>query len=111
MTRKLPQWARELLKSNPKAVPPTPGDPMPVWLEGELARVPLWVRIRGTHDVRQRHPYLLIEDIRSQPDLMRQALDLRADLAGLARRLIDRGIRHLLFTGHWTASTSPSIRR
>ena len=99
MTRKLPQWARELLESNPEAAPPTPGDPMPVWLEGELARVPLWVRIRGTHDVRQRHPYLLIEDIRSQPDLMRQALDLRAGLAGLARRLIDRGIRHLVFTG------------
>jgi len=99
MTRKLPQWARELLDRHPEAAPPTPDDPMPAWLEGDLARVPLWARIRGTHDIRQHHPYLLIEDVRSQPDLMRHVLELRPELAALAQRLIEQGIRHLVFTG------------
>ena len=99
MTHRLPQWARELLDRHPEAAAPTPGDPIPAWLEGELARVPLWARIRGTHDIRQRHPYFLIEDVRSQPELMRQVLDLRSGLAALAQRLIEQGIRHLVFTG------------
>ena len=72
---------------------------MPAWLEGELARVPLWARIRGTDDIRQHHPYLLIEDVRCQPDLMRQVLERRPELAALAHRLIEQGIRHLVFTG------------
>ena len=72
---------------------------MPAWLEAEFARVPLWARIRGTVDIRQHHPYLLIEDVRSQPDLMRQVLELRSELAALAQRLIEQGIRHLVFTG------------
>ena len=99
MTNKLPAWARELLERNPEAAAPTPEDPVPAWLEGELARVPLWARIRGTRDIRQHHPYLLIEDVRSQPNLMRQVLELRAELAALAHRLIEQGIRHLVFTG------------
>ena len=99
MTHKLPHWARELLDHHPDATPPTPDDPIPAWLEGELARVPLWARIRGTDDIRQRHPYLLIEDVRRQPDLIRQVLDLRSELAALAQRLIEQGIRHLVFTG------------
>ena len=99
MTRRLPQWARELLERHPEAAAPTPEDPMPAWLEAELARVPLWARIRGTDDVRQHHPYLLIEDVRSQPDLMRQVLELRSDFAALAHRLIEQGIKHLVFTG------------
>ena len=99
MARKLPQWARDLLEKNPGAVQPTTDDPMPVWLEGELLRIPLWARIRGTHDIRQGHPYLLIEDVRAQPELMRQVLELRSELAALAQRLIDHGIRHLVFSG------------
>ena len=97
--RRLPPWARELLDRYPGSTPPTTDQPLPVWLEDELAQVPLWARIRGTNDVRQRHPYLLIEDVRSQPDLMRQALDLRPALADLAHRLVDQGTRHLVFTG------------
>ena len=99
MAPRLPRWARELLERHPEAVAPTPEAPMPGWLEGELARVPLWARIRGTDDIRQRHPYLLIEDVRSQPELMRQVLALRSELAALAQRLIKQGIRHLVFTG------------
>ena len=99
MTKKLPFWARELLEQHPAAAAPTPEDPMPAWLEAELARVPLWARIRGTDDVRQHHPYLLIEDVRSQPDLMRDVLEVRSELAALAHRLIEQGIRHLVFTG------------
>lgn len=98
-TRRLPPWARELLDRYPAAQHPTAEDSLPVWLEDELAQVPLWARIRGTTDIRQRHPYLLIEDVRAQPDLMRQALELRPQLADLAHRLIDEGIRHLVFTG------------
>ena len=99
MTDKLPMWARELLAQNPDATVPTPENPMPAWLEAEFARVPLWARIRGTDDIRQHHPYLLIEDVRSQPELMRQVLELRSELAALADRLIEQGIRHLVFTG------------
>jgi glucosamine--fructose-6-phosphate aminotransferase (isomerizing) len=87
------------MDANPGAAPPTPDDPMPAWLEEELTRVPLWARIRGTTDIRQGHPYLLIEDVRRQPALMRQALDLRPELAALARRLVGRGVRRLVFTG------------
>ncbi len=87
------------MDANPGAAPPTPDDPMPAWLEEELTRVPLWARIRGTTDIRQGHPYLLIEDVRRQPVLMRQALDLRPELAALARRLVERGIRRFVFTG------------
>ena len=72
---------------------------MPAWLESELAQVPLWARIRGTEEIRQRHPYLLIEDVRDQPGLMRHVLELRPDLAALAQRLVEQGIRHLVFTG------------
>ena len=97
--KKLPSWARELLERNPDAAAPTAEDPMPAWLEAELARVPLWSRIRGTDEVRQHHPYLLIEDVRSQPDLMRHVLELRSELSALAHRLIEQGIRHLVFTG------------
>ncbi|MEE2637794.1 MAG: SIS domain-containing protein, partial [Acidobacteriota bacterium] len=97
--RRLPQWARELLDSNPGAAPPTPDDPMPGWLEAELARLPLWARIRGTTDVRQGHPYLLIEDVRRQPDLMREVLNQREELAALTTRLIERGVRRVVFTG------------
>ena len=106
MTNKLPSWARELLARNPEATTPTPEDPMPAWLEAEFARVPLWARIRGTDDIRQHHPYLLIEDVRSQPDLMRHVLELRSELAALAHRLIEQRIRHLVFTG----SASPYHR-
>lgn len=87
------------MDANPGAAPPSPDDPMPAWLEEELTRVPLWARIRGTADIRQGHPYLLIEDVRRQPALMRQALDLRPELAALARRLVERGTRRLVFTG------------
>jgi glucosamine--fructose-6-phosphate aminotransferase (isomerizing) len=72
---------------------------MPAWLESELAQVPLWARIRGTEEIRQRHPYLLIEDVRDQPGLMHHVLELRPDLAALAQRLVEQGIRHLVFTG------------
>ena len=72
---------------------------MPAWLESELVQVPLWARIRGTEEIRQRHPYLLIEDVRDQPGLMRHVLELRPDLAALAQRLVEQGIRHLAFTG------------
>jgi len=72
---------------------------MPAWLESELAQVPLWARIRGTEEIRQRHPYLLIEDVRDQPGLMHHVLELRPDLAALAQRLVEQGIRHLAFAG------------
>ena len=87
------------MDANPGAAVPTPDDPLPAWLEAELARVPLWARIRGTTDIRQGHPYLLIEDVRRQPELMRQAAERRPELAELARRFVDRGIRRLVFTG------------
>ena len=113
------------MDANPDATAPTPDDPLPAWLEAELARVPLWARIRGTTDIRQGHPYLLIEDVRRQPALMRQAAERRPELVALARRLVARGIRRLVFTGcgsafhaaelgaflfrHWTGWSAESV--
>ena len=99
MTDKLPAWARELLTRNPGAPLPTRDDPMPMWLEAELARVPLWARIRGTDDIRQSHPYLVIEDVRAQPELIESVLTLRTEVKELARRLVESGAEHLIFTG------------
>ena len=99
MRTKLPQWAQKLLDRHPHAQPPSVDDPMPTWLEGELSRIPLWAFIRGIDDVRHAHPYFLIEDVRSQPELMNGVLDLKSRLGDLAQRMVDRGTDHLIFTG------------
>ncbi len=99
MQVRLPQWAQKLMDKHPGTKRPSVENPMPTWLEGELKKMPLWAYIRGTDDVRCGHPYLLIEDVRSQPELMRSVLDLRPELGDLAQRMIDNGIEHLVFTG------------
>ncbi len=124
MQVRLPQWAKKLMDKHPGAKRPSVENPMPTWLEEELKKMPLWAYIRGADDVRRGHPYFLIEDVRSQPELMRSALDLRPELGDLAQRMIDNGIEHLVFTGcgsaffnsllaaflfrHWTGLTTES---
>jgi glucosamine--fructose-6-phosphate aminotransferase (isomerizing) len=99
METKLPQWAQKLLDRHPGAELPSPTNPAPSWLRQELKRIPLWALIRGADDVRRGHPYFLIEDVRSQPDLMRKTLLMDDGIAVLAQRLCDYGVEHLVFTG------------
>jgi glucosamine--fructose-6-phosphate aminotransferase (isomerizing) len=99
MPVKLPLWARKLLDRHPGAELPSPQNPAPLWLKQELTRVPLWAFIRGVDDVRREHPYFLIEDVRSQPQLMRQTLSIGDEIAAVAQRLSDQGVEHLVFTG------------
>lgn len=99
MDSKLPAWAQKLLDRHPGAERPTAENPMPAWLKEELNNLPLWAFIRGTDDVRSGHPYFLIEDVFSQPKLMRGVLDMQPQIAALAEKMVNEKIEHLVFTG------------
>ncbi|MFQ5795994.1 MAG: hypothetical protein ACE5JP_13220 [Candidatus Bipolaricaulia bacterium] len=66
----MPKWAEALLAKHPGAERPTPENPVPGWLKQEIRRMPLWYLIRGTEEPRDEPPYYLIEDIKTQPDLV-----------------------------------------
>lgn len=122
MATQLPEWTQRLLDRHPNAERPSVENPMPVWLEEELKRVPLWAYFRGIDDIRDEPPYYVIEDVHRQPTVMRQVLVQRPEYTDLAERLIDGGVEHLVFTGcgsaffssllgaflfrHWTGLTT-----
>ncbi|MCS7265911.1 MAG: SIS domain-containing protein [Armatimonadetes bacterium] len=100
MAEKLPRWAKRLMDKYPDAERPNPENPLPSWLEEELRKVPLWYQIReATDDPRFAPPFHLIEDVRRQPDLLRQTLDLRNQLSNYADRIVSEGYEHLVFIG------------
>jgi glucosamine--fructose-6-phosphate aminotransferase (isomerizing) len=99
MNSPMPLWAQRLLARHPSASPPTANDPLPSWLAEELRKIPLWAFIRGADDVRTRHPYFLIEDVRAQPELMRGVLALHGQLTELSDALSAIGVEKLIFTG------------
>ncbi len=121
----LPRWAQELLDRHPNGQQPSAENPMPAWLEQELEQVPLWAYLRGVKEVRHAPPYYLIEDVHSQPALMRAVLDLRPELSALAQCILDDRIGHLVFVGcgsaffnsllgaflfrHWTGLTAEGL--
>lgn len=99
MSSTLPRWAQRLLDRHPSAPRPTADDPMPSWLAGELADIPLWAFIRGADARRRAHPYFLIEDVRSQPRLLDETLRLREQLADAAHQFTAAGATRIIFTG------------
>jgi len=100
MARKLPRWARKLLEKHPGAPLPTRENPLPLWLEEELRQVPLWYHIReATDDPRFEPPFHLIEDVRRQPELLRQTFSLQDRLREIANRIVAEGYEHLVFIG------------
>lgn len=97
---KLPRWAQKLLDKYPDAERPTPENPVPDWLEEELRRVPLWYHIReATDEPRFAPPYHLIEDVRRQPALLRETMQLRERIEEVTERIRRNGIEHLVFIG------------
>lgn len=106
--RSLPGWARRLLARHPGERLPAPEEPLPPWLEEELTRVPLWYHIRGAEsDPRRAAPFHLIEDVDHEPELLKEALRRRAEVAQVAEALISTGVEHVIFTGcgsAWYAS-------
>lgn len=100
MAEKLPRWAKRLLDKYPDAERPTPENPLPSWLEDELSKVPLWYHIReAIDDPRFAPPFHLVEDIRRQPNLLRQTLNLRDQLSTIADRILAEGYEHFVFIG------------
>lgn len=100
MVEKLPRWAKRLMEKHPDAERPTPENPMPSWLEDELREVPLWYHIReATEEPRFEPPFHLIEDIRRQPELLRQTLTLRDQIQVIVDHIVSEGYEHLVFTG------------
>ncbi len=100
MTGKLPRWAQKLLDKHPNAERPTPENPVPHWLEEELSKVPLWYHIReATDEPRFAPPFHLIEDVRRQPELLRQTFMLRDQLGAIADQILSEGYEHLVFIG------------
>jgi glutamine---fructose-6-phosphate transaminase (isomerizing) len=99
-TRRMPRWAQALLSRHAGAELPTPENPMPSWLEHELRQMPLWYHIRGvTEGPRLAPPYYLIEDAHRQPELMRNALELKGRFEAMADRILRQRIEHLVFIG------------
>ena len=95
----LPAWAQTLLDKHPNGQQPSAENPLPAWLEEGLERLPLWAHLRGVDEVRRAPPFYLIEDVRSQPALVRAVLDRQPELGELAQRMLDDGSEHPVFTG------------
>jgi glucosamine--fructose-6-phosphate aminotransferase (isomerizing) len=88
------------LDKHSNAERPTSENPMPSWLESELRKVPLWYHIRETKEgPRFKPPFYLIEDVRRQPELLRQVLELKPRFQTIAERIYRDGINHLVFIG------------
>ena len=100
MAGKIPRWAQKLLDKAPGVERPGPENPMPPWLEKELKKVPLWYHIReSAAEPRFSPPHHLIEDVRRQPQLLREVLALEGRFAAIAERLDREGIEHVVFIG------------
>lgn len=100
----LPAWARRLLDGHPGAPLPTPAEPMPKWLEEELRRAPLWLHIRGSaQDPRSKAPYHLVEDVFTEPALLRETLSLAGRMDRLVAEFVGEGIERVVFTGAGSA--------
>ena len=79
--------------------PPSPGV-IPEWLRSEVEATPLWYIIREAKEIRRAHPYLLIEEVRKQPDQWREILTtLRPAIAALADTINERQTNEIIFTG------------
>jgi glucosamine--fructose-6-phosphate aminotransferase (isomerizing) len=95
----MPRWALSLMQRHGISEPPAAGL-VPEWLRDEVEKTPLWYIIREAKEVRNAHPYLLIEELRKQPAQWREILDSSQGAIGtLADAIAARGTTHILFTG------------
>jgi len=96
----LPRWAQNLLDKHPGAALPTAEAPIPAWLEEEARKKPLWYIIRESDVVREQHPFVVYDEIVKEPTQWGEILATkRAEIDVLARELVQRGIRRIIFTG------------
>lgn len=96
----LPRWATRLRERHPGSTLPSREDPIPDWLAEETARMPLWYTIREAQETRDRHPFLLHNEIHRQPDQWEEIVgSCWPRVEELADNLVGRGIRHVIFTG------------
>jgi glucosamine--fructose-6-phosphate aminotransferase (isomerizing) len=79
--------------------PPKEGE-IPSWLKEEVQQTPLWYIIRESEEVRNEHPFILIEEVYKEPEQFR---DILANYAEQTRRvaahLHENGIKEVIFTG------------
>ena len=73
MTTRMPRWAESIMRKNGISEPPSAGV-VPDWLRAEVEKTPLWYIIREAKEIRRAHPYLLVEELRKQPQQWREIL-------------------------------------
>lgn len=99
-TSDLPRWAQRLADRHAEAPLPTREDPIPDWLEAEIRKTPLWYLIREAPGPRDRHPFILLEEIRREPDQWADIVATRwDDVADIAAWITDAGIERVIATG------------
>src|SRR5215470_10921986 len=95
----MPHWAEALMRKHGISEPP-PAGVIPEWLREEVESTPLWYIIREAKEVRHKHPYLLIEELRKQPEQWREILEtLWPEIVAVADAIATRGTKEILFTG------------
>jgi glucosamine--fructose-6-phosphate aminotransferase (isomerizing) len=95
----MPRWAELIMNKHGITEPPAPGV-VPDWLRTEVERVPLWYIIREAKEVRNAHPYLLIEELHKEPRQWREILEtMKPAIAAVADAIVARGVKEIIFTG------------
>ena len=88
----LPRWAQNLLEQHPGAEEPTPEVPIPSWLEDEVKKKPLWYIIRESDVVRDRHPFVVYDEILKEPLSLGGGYAVPMEQPGLGVELDDRKV-------------------
>ncbi|HEX4022101.1 MAG TPA: SIS domain-containing protein [Acidobacteriaceae bacterium] len=95
----MPRWAKSIMKKHGVNEPP-PAGVVPDWLRAEVEETPLWYIIREAKEVRRSHPYLLVEELRKQPEQWREILrSLPPAIETVANAIVTRGVKEIIFTG------------
>jgi len=99
MTMHMPRWAEVLMRKHGFSEPPAAGV-VPEWLRQEVESTPLWYIIREAKEIRHKHPFLLVEELRKQPGQWHEILDtMRPEIAAVADAIVARETTEILFTG------------
>lgn len=95
----LPRWAKNLMSKYNVENPPEQGE-IPEWLKKEVEKKPLWYIIREAEEIRNQHPYILIEEIYKEPGQLEDIINNQKEEAlRLAKILDEKGIKEVIFTG------------
>lgn len=96
----LPRWAQAMKDRHPDDEMPTREHPIPDWLADEVATTPLWYTIREAKAPRTKHPFILLDEIRRQPDQWSEILETKqAEIGQLADEITASGADRIIFTG------------